>query len=319
MKKSGFVYDDRYLEHETGDWHPESADRLRAITKGLKESGLLEKLIPIEATPANQRWIEAVHHIRYIMRFREACELGMPDFDHNENAICRASYNAALCAVGGVLNAIDKVMEGEVDTAFCAVRPPGHHAEVDKAMGFCYFNNVAVGARYLQRQWDLDRVAIIDFDVHHGNGTEHIFEADPTVFYYSIHEHPSFAYPGTGRDFDKGVGEGVGYTLNSPILPGRSDMDYRRPLTEDLVPALKKFKPEFLLVSAGFDAHLDDLMSGVNLTTNGYDFISEALMNIANAMTGGKIVSVLEGGYNLDILPLLVENHIKHLAGLRGV
>lgn len=319
MKKTGFVYDDKYLEHETGDWHPESAERLRAITRGLNESGLLEKLIPIEATPANQRWIEAVHHIRYIMRFREACELGMPDFDHNENAICRASYDAALYAAGGVINAIDKVMEGEVDSAFCAVRPPGHHAEVDKAMGFCYFNNVAVGARYLQRHWNIERVAILDFDVHHGNGTEHIFEADPTVFYYSIHEHPSFAYPGTGRDFDKGVGQGVGYTLNSPVLPGRSDMDYRRPLTEDLVPALKKFKPQFILLSAGFDAHVDDLMSGVNLTTHGYDFISEAVMNIANAMTDGKIVSVLEGGYNLDILPLLVENHIKHLAGLRGV
>lgn len=319
MKKTGFVFDDKYLEHVTGDWHPENSERLRAIKKGLTESGLLERLIAIEATPANQRWIEAVHHIRYIMRFREACELGMPDFDNNENAICRASYDAALYAAGGVINAIDKVMEGEVDTAFCAVRPPGHHAEVDKAMGFCYFNNVAVGARYLQRHWNIERVAILDFDVHHGNGTEHIFEADPTVFYYSIHEHPSFAYPGTGRDFDKGVGEGVGYTLNSPILPGRSDMDYRRPLTEDLVPALKNFKPQFLLLSAGFDAHVDDLMSGVNLTTNGYDFISEAIMNIANAMTDGKVVSVLEGGYNLDILPLLVENHIKHLAGLRGV
>lgn len=319
MKKTGFVYDDKYLEHVTGDWHPENSDRLKAIVKGLEESGLLEKLIPIKAAPADQRWIEAVHHVRYIMRFREACELGMPDFDHSENSICRASYDAALHAAGGVLKAIDKVMEGEIDTAFCAVRPPGHHAEVDKAMGFCYFNNVAVGARYLQRQWNVERVAILDFDVHHGNGTEHIFEADPTVFYYSIHEHPSFAYPGTGRDFDKGVGEGVGYTLNSPILPGRSDMDYRRPLTEDLVPALKQFKPQFLLLSAGFDAHVDDLMSGVNLTTHGYDFISEAIMNIANAMTEGKVVSVLEGGYNLDILPLLVENHIKHLAGLRGV
>lgn len=319
MKKTGFVFDDKYLNHETGDWHPENPSRLRAIMDRLEETGLLEQLTSIPATPANQRWIEAVHHVRYIMRFREACELGMPDFDHNENSICRASYDAALYAAGGVLNAIDKVMEGEVDTAFCAVRPPGHHAEVDKAMGFCYFNNVAVGARYLQRQWDLERVAIVDFDVHHGNGTEHIFEADPTVFYYSIHEHPSFAYPGTGRDFDKGVGEGTGYTMNSPILPGRGDMDYRRPLTEDLVPALKKFKPQFLILSAGFDAHVDDLMSGVNLTTDGYDFISEALMNIANAMTDGKVVSVLEGGYNLDVLPLLVENHIKHLAGLRGV
>lgn len=319
MKKTGFVYDEMYLSHVTGDWHPENGERLRVIVDGIKETGLYDKLIHIPAEPANQRWIEAVHHIRYIMRFREACDLGMPDFDNQENAICRDSFDAAMMAAGGVLKAIDGVMEGNVETAFCAVRPPGHHAERDKAMGFCYFNNVAIGARYLQRHWGIERVAILDFDVHHGNGTEHIFEDDPTVFYYSIHEHPSFAYPGTGRDFDKGTGEGVGYTLNSPVLPGRGDMDYRRMLTEDLVPAMKKFKPQFLLLSAGFDAHVTDLMSGINLTTHGYDFISEAIMNLANVMTDGKVVSILEGGYNLEILPLLVENHIKHLAGLRGV
>lgn len=319
MKKTGFVFDEKYLSHVTGEWHPENGDRLRVVVEGLKNSGLYEKLIHIKPQPASQRWIEAVHHIKYIMRFSEACDLGMPDFDHPENAICRDSYDAAILAAGGVLNAIDGVMQGDIETAFCAVRPPGHHAEIDKAMGFCYFNNVAIGARYLQRQWGVERIAIIDFDVHHGNGTQHIFEADPTVFYYSIHEHPSFAYPGTGRDFDKGIGEGIGTTLNSPILPGRSDMDYREPLTADLVPALKEFKPEFLLLSAGFDAHVDDLMSGVNLTTYGYDFISEAIMNIANAMTKGRVVSVLEGGYNLELLPLLVENHIKYLAGISGV
>ena len=319
MKKTGFVFDEKYLAHDTGNWHPENSDRLRVIVEGLKRSGLYDKLIHIKPQPAGQRWIEAVHHIKYIMRFSEACDLGLPDFDHPENAICRDSYEAALLAAGGVINAIDGVMQGDIETAFCAVRPPGHHAEIDKAMGFCYFNNVAVGARYLQRQWGVERVAIIDFDVHHGNGTQHIFEADPTVFYYSIHEHPSFAYPGTGRDFDKGIGEGLGTTLNSPILPGRGDMDYREPLTADLIPALKAFEPEFLLLSAGFDAHKDDLMSGVNLTTYGYDFISEAIMNIANAMTKGRVVSVLEGGYNLELLPLLVENHIKYLAGISGV
>jgi acetoin utilization deacetylase AcuC-like enzyme len=146
-----------------------------------------------------------------------------------------------------------------------------------------------------------------------------MFESDPTVFYYSIHEHPSFSYPGTGRDFEKGSGPGEGFTLNSPILPGRGDNDYRKKLTEELIPAFKRFGPEVLLVSAGFDAHVSDMMSGVNLTTHGYDFISELIMNLANALTGGRVISVLEGGYNLEILPLLVENHIKHLAGLRGV
>lgn len=317
MKRTGFVYDDRYLLHTTGGHHPESPERLQAIVQGLTDSGLLEKLIPIQPEMADQRWIEAVHHVRYIMRFDDACVMGMPDLDHQENAICRDSYEAALLAAGGVITAIDEMMEGRIDNAFCAVRPPGHHAETDKAMGFCFFNNVAIGARYLQKKWGIERVGIIDFDVHHGNGTQHIFENDPTVYYYSIHEHPSFAYPGTGRDFEKGTGQGDGFTLNSPVLPGRGDEEYRKKIMQDLVPAFKKFEPEAILLSAGFDAHASDMMSGVNLSTEGYDFISEVIMNIVNRFTDGKVISVLEGGYHLELLPVLVGNHIKHLAGIR--
>lgn len=314
MKRTGFVYDERYLQHSTWEGHPETSERLVAIVDGLTEMGLMEKLVPIKVEPANQRWIEAVHNIRYIMRFEEACIMGMPDFDHQDNAICRDTYDTALLAVGGVLKAIDDMMEGKVDNAFCAIRPPGHHAEIDKAMGFCYFNNVAIGARYLQRKWDITRVGIIDFDVHHGNGTQHIFENDDSVFYYSIHEHPSFAYPGTGREFETGLSTGEGFTLNTPILPGRGDMDYRKKLTTDLVPAFKKFKPEVVLLSAGFDAHVSDLMSGVNLTNEGYHFVSETIINLVNKYADGRVVSVLEGGYNLDVLPILVANHIKLLA-----
>jgi acetoin utilization deacetylase AcuC-like enzyme len=317
MKKTGFVYDDRYLLHDTGEFHPESPERLRVICKRLSESGILEKLTLIEAYKANQKWIEMVHNIHYIMRFDEACISGFPDFEHPDNAICRDTYEVAYLAVGGVLRAIDMVMDGEIDNAFCAVRPPGHHAEVDKPMGFCYFNNVAIGARYVQKEYGIKRVAIIDFDVHHGNGTQHIFDRDPTVFYYSIHEHPSFAYPGTGREFEVGVGEGDGYTVNSPVLPGKGDEEYRRMIMQDLVPGIKKFQPEFLILSAGFDAHQSDLMSGTNLSTDGYDFVSEVIMNLANRFTDGKVVSVLEGGYNLDVLPILVENHIKMLAAIK--
>jgi acetoin utilization deacetylase AcuC-like enzyme len=317
MKRTGFVYDERYLLHLTGNYHPESPERLLAIHKWLETSGMLSKLIPIKVTRANQRWIEAVHNIHYIMRFDEACIAGMGEFEHPDNAICRDTYETAFLAVGGVLNAIDAVIKGEVDNAFCAVRPPGHHAEVDRAMGFCYFNNVAIGARYLQQQHGVGRVGIIDFDVHHGNGTQHIFDRDPSVFYYSIHEHPSFAYPGTGREFETGIGEGEGFTTNSPVLPGRGDDDYKRLIMQDLVPAFKKFNPEFILLSAGFDAHESDMMSGTNLTTEGYDFISEVLINLVNRCSGGRVVSVLEGGYNLDVMPMLVENHIRFLADLR--
>lgn len=314
MKKTGFVYDEKYLQHMTFDGHPESPHRLLAIMENLKENGLMEKLLPIKAVRAHQRWIEAVHNIKYIMRFEEACIMGLPDFEHQDNSICRDSYEIALLAAGGVLQAIDSMMNGEVDNAFCAVRPPGHHAETDKAMGFCYFNNVAVGARYLQKQWGIKKVGIIDFDVHHGNGTQQIFENDDSVFYYSIHEHPSFAYPGTGREFEMGLADGIGYTLNSPVLPGRGDMDYRKKLTTDMVPAFKKFKPEVVLLSAGFDAHSADLMSGINLTNEGYKFISETIMNLVNRYADGRVISVLEGGYNLDVLPELVASHIRIMA-----
>ena len=318
MKKTGFVHDDRYLLHDTGGYHPESPERLKVIHERLVESGLIEKLVVMDADKANQRWIETVHSIHYIMRFDDACVSGYPEFEHPDNAICRDTYQAAFLAVGGVLKAIDAVMAGELDNAFCAVRPPGHHAEVDKPMGFCYFNNVAIGARYLQQQYGVEKVGIIDFDVHHGNGTQHIFDNDPTVMYYSIHEHPSFAYPGTGREFEVGIGDGDGFTVNSPVLPGRGDEEYRRLLMQDMVPAFKKFDPDFFILSAGFDAHASDLMSGTNLTTHGYDFVSEVIINLVNRCTDGKVVSVLEGGYNLEILPILVENHIKMLAGLRS-
>ena len=317
MKRTGFLYDDRYLLHVTFEGHPESPARLRSIHSRLAESGVLEKLTLISAEAAKQMWIESVHKIQYIMRFEEACLMGFPDFDHQDNSVCRDTYEIALLAVGGILRAIDEMMSGAIDNAFCAVRPPGHHAEVDMAMGFCFFNNIAIAAKYLQKKWGIGRVGIIDFDVHHGNGTQHTFENDPTVFYYSIHEHPSFAYPGTGREFEAGKGEGNGYTLNSPVLPGRGDDEYRVMIMKDLVPAFDAFKPEVILLSAGFDAHESDLMSGVSLSTEGYDFITDEILKLVDRHAGGRVISILEGGYNLDILPILVENHIKKLADMK--
>jgi len=210
MRRTGFLYDERYLRHCVSPGHPEVPERLKAVWEGIEKSGLLPKLTLIEATLANEKIIRMVHSADLISRFRDACYIGMPELDHPDNQISFESFQVALLAVGGILEAVDLVMGGTIDNAFCAVRPPGHHAEVNQALGFCYFNNVAIAARYLLSRWKVQRVGIVDFDVHHGNGTQHIFEEDCSVFYYSIHEHPSFAYPGTGREFEKGKEGGYG-------------------------------------------------------------------------------------------------------------
>ncbi len=312
-KKTGFLYDERYQEHLTGNYHPEVPDRLPAVYKGIEDAGLLERLTLIKATPADLKWVETVHDPAYIKRFQSACSIGDNIFDSPDNQMCTASYEVALLAVGGVLEAVRLVMDGKLDNAFCAVRPPGHHAEIDKAMGFCYFNNVAIAARYIQNQWEIKRIGIVDFDVHHGNGTQHIFESDPTVFYYSIHQHPTFAYPGTGREFELGKDAGYGFTKNSPVLPGQGEKAYKQLLQKDLFPAFAEFKPEVILVSSGFDAHIDDNMSDIKLTTEGFSWIIEKIVGLANRYAQGRLISVLEGGYSIKRLPELTRNHVEAL------
>ncbi len=313
MRRTGFLYDERFLLHRTGPEHPEVPERLLAAYRGLEEGGLIPKLIMIKARRAKQEWIEAVHSMRYILNFEEACLLGMPDFNHPDCQISRESFETAMLAAGGIVDTVRLVVEGKLDNAFCAVRPPGHHAEVNKAMGFCFFNNIAIATRYLQKEWGIKRIGIVDFDVHHGNATQHIFEDDPTVFFYSIHEHPSFAFPGTGREFEKGTGPGYGFTLNSPVLPNKGDDEYKEFLKRDLLPAFGQFKPEFILVSAGFDAHVDDDMSDINLSTECFSWIMKRIVEMAGAYSNGRIVSVLEGGYSLQRLPELVKNHVEIL------
>jgi len=234
-------------------------------------------------------------------------------FDSPDNQMCSQTYETALLAVGGILDVVDRVMEGSLDNAFCAVRPPGHHAEINRALGFCYFNNVAIAARYLQNRWHIQRVGIVDFDVHHGNGTQHIFEQDPTVFYYSIHEHPTFAYPGTGREFETGKEMGHGFTKNSPVLPGQGDDEYKRLMQRDLFPAFAEFKPEVIIASTGFDGHRDDDMSDIKLTTEGFSWIMRQVVAMAASYSGGRLISVLEGGYSLKRLPELAKNHVEIL------
>jgi acetoin utilization deacetylase AcuC-like enzyme len=204
-------------------------------------------------------------------------------------------------------------MTGKLDNAFCAVRPPGHHAEHETAMGFCYFNNIAIAAKYLQIEWGIKRVAIVDIDVHHGNGTQHAFDEDPEIFYYSIHQHPTFAFPGTGRAFETGNGQGAGTTRNYPVLPGQGDTEYLGLTQRDLLPVLEAFCPEVILVSAGFDAHIDDDMSDITLSTQGFSKLMEKIVALAELYAGGRVISVLEGGYCLERLPELAANHVKIL------
>ncbi len=313
MKKTGFLYDKRYLLHDTGPYHPEVPERLKAVYKGIKEAELLPKIVRLKAGRVDQKWIETVHDKEYINRFERACLSKHSTFDCPDNQMCCETYETALLAVGGVIDTVQQVMKGDIDNAFCAVRPPGHHAEQNRAMGFCYFNNIAIAARYLQIEWDIKKVVIVDFDVHHGNGTQHIFEKDPSVFYYSIHQHPSFAYPGTGRDFEQGSDAGLGFTKNSPILPGRGDEEYQNRIEMELLPALETFIPEVILVSAGFDAHIDDQMSDINLSTECFSWIMKKMVEMADIYANGRIISILEGGYSLKQLPELAGNHVNIL------
>ncbi len=316
MRRTGYVYDDRYLKHDPGSWHPERPDRLKAIHKNLQESGLLELVVPIPPYAAPLKWVERLHDPDYIRRFQEACAQGKNIFEVADCGISKESYDIALLAAGGVMAAADAVMGGQVENAFCAVRPPGHHAERDRALGFCFFNNVAIGAIYLLENFGLERVAIVDWDVHHGNGTQHLFEADPRVFYVSLHEDPQYCYPGTGYRRETGKGPGQGFTLNLPFPPRSEDSDYLEALKKEALPRLQEFKPQFLLISAGFDAHEQDPLAHMKLTRHGYRDMAKLLLDLAQETAGGKVITVLEGGYNLEVLEECVEDQIRLLLGI---
>jgi acetoin utilization deacetylase AcuC-like enzyme len=313
MRRTGYVYAQRYLLHDPGSWHPERPDRLKAIHNALKDADLLELLVRLRPDYAPLEWVERLHDPEYIKRFKAACEAGRQIFMVQDCGICRDSYQTALLAVGGVLMAVEAVMTGQVDNAFCAVRPPGHHAEHDRAMGFCFFNNVALGAIYALENFGLERVAILDWDVHHGNGTQHLFQADPRVFYVSLHEDPQHCYPGTGYRREEGEGPGRGFTLNLPMRPHSDDSDYLTALKTEALPRLTAFAPQFVFISAGFDAHGSDPLAHMNLTREGYREMGELLLNLARETAQGRLVTVLEGGYNLEVLEECVEDHVRML------
>ncbi len=309
--KTGFVYDDIHLEHKTTPGHPESPARLTAILDKLKADNVYAQLVLLAPQAAPLERIRAVHSPSYIERARISCETGEEYLDSADVPISRKSYQVAVVAAGGVLRAVDAVMRGEVANAFCAIRPPGHHAMEDRAMGFCIFNNVAIGARYAQQQYGLSKILIVDWDVHHGNGTQAAFYDDPTVLYFSTHQYPF--YPGSGSEAEKGRGQGLNHTINVPLPGGSGDKEYIEAFEKKLRPAALAFGLQFVLISAGFDAHQNDTLGGMRVTTEGYGKLTRIVKGIADQCCNGRLVSVLEGGYGLKGLAASVETHIRVL------
>lgn len=314
MIKAGLVYSDDYLKHDTGS-HPERAARLMAILSRLKEEGLYQKLTLIEPNPDSEADILKVHARGYLERVKLACEQGGGYLDP-DTVVSSESYRVALLAAGGVMAAADKIMQGQVARAFCLIRPPGHHATRDQAMGFCLFNNIAIGARYLQNRYELTRILIVDWDLHHGNGTQEIFYADDTVLYFSCHQRDH--YPLTGWEEEKGEGRGEGFTLNLPFRAGTSEQEMISAIEERLLPAVQAFNPEFVLLSAGFDAHKDDPLGSLMLTEAGYLELTRMVCDIADNCCSGRLISCLEGGYNLEALASSVTAHVRGILGEKG-
>jgi len=311
MNAIGFVYHEEYLEHDTGPEHPEQPDRLRAVIGHLNKTGVLKNLRQLRPVPASLEWIQKAHPVSHIQTIERRCLAGETVLDTGDTHVCKKSYSVALLAAGGVLRAVDEVMDGKTKKVFCAIRPPGHHAETQTVMGFCLFNNVAIGARYAQQKYGIGRVAILDWDVHHGNGTQEIFWTDSSVLYISTHQYP--LWPGTGASNEAGEGEGEGFTLNCPMRPGSGEQEFIEVFQTKIMPALHKFRPELLMISAGFDAHRDDPLANINLTEQSFAKMTELAAEIASKYCGGRIVSVLEGGYNLDALARSVEAHLRVL------
>lgn len=307
----GLVYD-RFLErHDPGPGHQEQPGRARWVVDALMEEGLLVRLQPIACQPASVEALGRVHEPAYVELVHTVCEEGFTFIGEQGTRICRESYEVARWAAGGVLAACDEVMAGYVDRAFCAVRPPGHHAHRDLAGGYCLFNNVAVAAEHLVFRHGLGRVAIVDWDVHHGNGTQQIFENRPDVFFVSLHESPRYQYPGTGYESEIGMGPGAGHTLNIPLPPGSGDAAYRRAFSEQVIPRLERFEPEFLLISAGFDAACEDRTADINLGPSSYAWMTRELVAMADRCCRGRLVSVLEGGYEPTSLKRCAIAHVR--------
>lgn len=316
MRRTGFLYDPRFLEHKTRSGHPECPERLERTLAYLQKLPWFKNLLPVQTRRAQNEWIQKIHSTGYALRAKQTCEKNQPILDTPDVCVSRQSYEVALLACGGALQLADAMISGKIENGFGLLRPPGHHAEKEFAMGFCLFNNIAILARYLQIKHTLEKILILDWDVHHGNGTQHTFEEDPSVLYISLHQYPF--YPGSGALWETGAGKGKGATLNCPVRAGSDNAVYEEAFRTRILPKIDSFKPDAILISAGFDAHDQDPLADIRLTSDFFGWMSLRMMEVAAKYAGGRLLSLLEGGYNLDVLPECVAKHLEVLTGKNG-
>jgi acetoin utilization deacetylase AcuC-like enzyme len=304
--------DPLFLKHDTGRHHPETADRLRSITARLEKSGLAKRCTAATYKPLTEEAVSKVHAPMQVLRAKQVAQHGGGHLDA-DTALSADSFDVALAAAGACAAAVDAVIKGPDHRALCLVRPPGHHATPTHSMGFCLFNNIALAAHHARTAHELSRILIIDWDVHHGNGTQDIFYEDPTVQFFSIHRYGNGFYPGTGAASETGRGKGLGHIMNAPIRFGTSRKDYHAHFTHTLEKAADKIKPELVLVSAGFDAHAKDPIGSLGLEVEDFAALTREVIDVAKTHAQGRLVSCLEGGYNLDALAECVEAHLREL------
>ncbi|MCW8811773.1 MAG: histone deacetylase [Ignavibacteriaceae bacterium] len=311
---TGIVFDPVFLKHDQPS-HPENAKRLESILTGLKESGLYQKVEPIKSRRAEIKEISFCHTKEYINYVNEFCEKGGGHLDPDTYAN-EYSFDAASMAVGSSIDLTKSVINGDLKNGFALLRPPGHHALANRSMGFCLFGNISIAAKAALQNPKIGKVAIVDFDVHHGNGTQALIGDNPNILFISTHQYPF--YPGTGSIGEIGSGQAEGTIINIPLEAGVGDHSFKIVYEEIMLPALRRFNPDILLISAGFDAHWDDPLANLNLTLTGFNRISRALIKLADEICSGKIIFFLEGGYNLDVLRNGVINTTKGLIGIES-